>query len=294
MKSGCWLLVGSLICLSSCAFLEPGEPPPPKPLFPDDPKGTGLPPGVPRMVDAQGNVISINHRFTTPQYRQAAVRLLLQEANRVAGEMQLANETLPITEANVQGLTVTPFGFSYIHKSIGVVCTSNYVYLVSKGDKFSGLVVADYDQTCLQLEKTSLPLAQMDTNAAYQLATQWLETASMDVNGLNRECKAHMALSTYWNGLTRLGQVPAKNFVPMYYVWWTSPKNDADGFGGVADVELFLPTKKLIQMNVDDPKYILREPLVFTNLNSLFPGTGRVTLLPKASIDIGSPGPSGP
>jgi len=53
---------------------------------------------------------------------------------------------------------------------------------------------------------------------------------------------------------------------------------------------LFLPTKKLIQMSVHDPKYILRQPLVFTNLSSLFPGTGRITVLPKPSGVVGSPG----
>jgi len=62
----------------------------------------------------------------------------------------------------------------------------------------------------------------------------------------------------------------------------------------VADVELFLPTKKLLQLDVDDPKYILRKPLVFTNLASLFPGTGRVTgftNFPPSAPLHGGPGP---
>jgi hypothetical protein len=172
----------------------------------------------------------------------------------------------------------------------GVVCTSNYVYLVGRNNKLSELDVAGYDQTCLRLNKTSLPVEQMDTNAAYQLATQWLATVSMDVNGLNRDCKAHVAVSAFWNGLAKLGQVPQKTLVPIYFVWWTSPKNDAEGFGDVAYVELFLPTRKLIQMSVGDPNYILRNPLVFTNLASLFPGTGRITVFTNEPGPLYFPG----
>jgi hypothetical protein len=280
MKLRLLILVCSLIGLSSCVLSAREKMPTPKPLRLDDPKGLELPPGVPRLIDTNGNVISIDHGFTTPQYQYAAAQLLLEEANRVAEEMRLPDEVLPITETNVTELHAYSFGFSYVRKSMGgVVCTSNYVYLVGRGNKFSGLVVAGYDQVCLKHAKSSVPLMQMDTNAAYQLATQWLATVSVDVNGLNRDCKAHVAVSSDWNGLAKLGQVPRKDFTPIYYVWWTTPKNDAEGFGGPVDVELFLPTKKLLQMHVDDPKYVLRKPLAFTNLASLFPGTGQITIL---------------
>ena len=283
MRSTCLLVACSFVWISCGVLSGREDPPPPKPLFPDDPKGNALPAGVPRMVDTNGNVISINHGFTTPQYERAAAQLLLQEANRAAEQLRMPDEVLPITKSNVTELHVAPFGYSYVYKSIGVVGTSNYVYMVSKGDKLSGLCVADYDQACLNLEKISLSLDQMNTNAAYELATQWLVSVSMDVNGLNRDCKAHVAVSPYWNGLSRLGQAPKEKFVPIYFVWWTSPQNDAEGHGDVAYVELFLPGKKLLQLSMDDPKYILRKPLVFTNLDSLFPGTGRVSVLPKES-----------
>jgi hypothetical protein len=125
----------------------------------------------------------------------------------------------------------------------------------------------------------------MNTNEAYQLAIQWLAAASIDVNGLNRDCKAHVALSPYWNGLSRLGQKPKKNFVPIYYVWWTSPKNDVEGYGGVASVELFPPTKKLLQLSVDDPKYILRKAVVFADLDSLFPGTAPIAVFTNFPVN---------
>jgi hypothetical protein len=219
--------------------------------------------------------------------------LLLQEANRVAEEMRLPNETLPIIESNLTESTVTPFGYAYIHKSIGVICTSNYVYMVSCGNKFCGLDVANYDKVCLNLSRSSLlPIDVMDTNGfaqAYQLATQWLAEASMDVKGLNRDFTHHVAFSPYWNGLSQIGQVPRKHFVPIYYVWWTSRENDTQGFGEVASVEVFLPTKKLIQLMVHNPEYISRKPLIFTNLASLFPETGRITVLKGETGPVAHP-----
>jgi hypothetical protein len=120
----------------------------------------------------------------------------------------------------------------------------------------------------------------MNTNSAYQLASRWLAAVSMDVKGLNRDCKVHVALSPFWNGLVHLGEKPQKQFVPIYFVWWTSPTNDLEGHGNVAYVELFAPTKTLLQLCVSDPKYILRKPLEFTNLDSLLPGTAPVIKLP--------------
>jgi len=285
MKSNLLAATYIMICLLTVAAKE-SSPFVPKPICPDDPKGRNLPPGVPRTVDTNGNVIYMDINFTTKQYRQAAIKLILQEANLVAKELQLP-EQLPITVTNLTEAAITPFGFNYQRKGVGSVSTKNYVYYVTKDNKFNELGVANYDQTCLDLKRQLLPIEQMNTNEAYQLAIQWLAAASMDVNGLNRDCKAHVALSPFWNGLASLGQKPTKRFVPIYYVWWTTPKNDAEGYGGVARVELFSPTKKLLELSVDDPKYILRKPLVFTNLESLFPGTAPITVFTNFPVNHG-------
>lgn len=253
-----------------------------KPLDPDDPKGLALPPGVPRTVDTNGNVIALDVAFSSTQYQRAAFKLVLEEANRVAREMQLP-ENLPITVSNITEAYISPFGCSYRTKAIGNITTSNYVYYVSKDKKFNNLGIVNYDQTCLKLIKQKLPVNQLDTNAAYQLATQWLESASMDVKGLNRDCKLHIAVSAYWNGLGHIGDVPMDHFVPMYYIWWTSPENDAAGHGDVAYVELYLPTKQLLQLDVHDTKYILRKQLVFPDLASLFPGKAPILVVTNAS-----------
>ncbi len=232
-----------------------------------------LPAGVPRVVDTNGCVIHIDGMFTTKAYQQENLRLLVAEANKVARELQLP-EVLPIAASNLTRAFIGTFGYNYLLRGLGNVTTSNYSYGVERDYKFSDLALANLDEMCCQYSKEyQWPLSRLDTNAAYQLATQWLAAAHMDVEGLNRDCVVHVVLDPHWNGV-RLGEIPKHTFTPIYYLWW-APKGGKTETGG-AEVELFLPTKTLLQLRVDDPKYILRAPLVFTNLAALFPGKATI------------------
>jgi hypothetical protein len=252
--------------------------------------GQELPPGVPRVVDTNGKVIYIPHEFTSELYQNEALELLIGEANHVAMDLKLPEE-LPIGKSNLTEYSVSPFGFGYGEKSIGFVSTRNYTYYVARGNKFNQLSAANYDQTCFKLaENGKLPIALIDTNAAYKMATQWLAAASIDVVGLNRDYRAHVAASPFWNGLAHLGETPQKQFVPIYFVWWNISESSKDGQGSVADVELYSSSNKLLQMSVGDAKYILRKPLEFTNLAVLFPGTAPIrTNHPAETIYMSAP-----
>lgn len=236
--------------------------------------GRKLPPGVPRVIDTNGIVIYVPHNFTTKQYQDAAFGLVLQEANRVAKELKLP-EHLPITESNVVEYHIGPFGFNYAYRSIGFVATSNYIYNVSIENKFSNLSVANYDQRCLKYKEELLPIAQIDTNAAYQLASQWLAAASMDVKSLNQDCRVKVEIDHFWNGIVPGKKMAGRQFVPIYDVWWLSPKDETAG-RDTAYVQFFAPTRTLLQLSVRNSKYNLRKPLVFTNLAALFPGVAPI------------------
>jgi hypothetical protein len=236
---------------------------------PDD-----LPPGVPHVVDTNGNVFYVDPAFTTTAFQEEGLRLVIEEANRVARDLQLP-ETLPITSSNLTHSFIAPFGYTYVRKRLGNITTTNYSYNIGTDFKFSNLTVADYDDRCIEYcKKFQWPTARLDTNAPYPIATQWLAAVHVDVARLNLDCDVHVDVSPYWNDV-ELGEVPKENFTPIYCVWW-SPKGSSAKTGG-ALVELFLPVQTLLQITVDNPKYVLRPPVVFTNLAALFPGTAEIT-----------------
>ena len=197
-------------------------------------------------------------KFTTPAYRKEALRLVIEEANQVAQELNLP-EQLPITKTNLIEAHIAPPRMAKI--GIGNITTSNYVYYISVGDKFSFLVRTHLEAEYSQLQKQYLwPMSRMDTNAAYQLATQFLAAVSMDVKALNRDCDLTI------RAFTPEGK-NGSHFVPVYWVSWGK-----DG-KPIASVELFEPTKTIRQMHVNKSEYILRKPLEITNLDYLLSQT---------------------
>jgi len=250
-------------------------------LMPDyDETGRPLPPGVPRAVDTNGNVVYIPPRFTTRAYQKEAIKLVTQEANQVAQELRLP-EDLPITESNTEAY-ISPFGFAFAHRMVGTITTTIYCYYVSQGNKFSYLEGTHQLEDCQKyLAGYTWPLGRIDTNAAYQLATQWLVAVHMDVASLNRDCSESVTLDNAYV------QAPPGKFVPIYDVSWI-PRNGKNPCA--ADVRLFTPTKALLQLRVEDQKYILRKPLVFTNLAALFPGIAPIhTNYPVKTIYMPAP-----
>lgn len=252
------------------------------PLFPDDPKGLKLPPGEPRAVDTNGNVIWINENYTTEEYKRAALEMVIAEANKVAKELNL-DEQLPICETNIVEAWVGPFGNNFLNQRVGNIITKNYAYYMSVGNSFSYLddmrMSEDYSKYQMQY---TWPVSRMDTNQAYQLATQWLNAVSMDVNGLNHDCRLVIEL---YKGF----RVHEGEFVPIYFVSWT--RSDVQ-FGDTASVIVCTPEKKLLSLRVEDYRYIRRKPIVFTNLDALLPGPTQifsVTNPPSSARPVMSP-----
>ena len=112
------------------------------------------------------------------------------------------------------------------------------------------------------------PISQINTNAAFQLATQILIAASMDVKALQRDCTVRIRASTPEgpNG---------KHFVPIYWIAWVSKRAEGEdiGMGSGASIELFEPTREIRQLHVLNSEYILRKPLVIQNLDKLLSQT---------------------
>ena len=205
--------------------------------------------------------------FTTPAYRKEALRLLVQEANKVGQELNLP-EALPITETNLVKCYISSPRLAQSTGAIGNITTSNFTYYVSIGNKFSYLAPRNSEAGYSQLQKDySWPMSQMDTNAAFKSATQLLAAASMDVGALTSNCDVHV------DAFIPEGK-DGKHFVPLYWVYWMS--KDGSSSGPVASVEVFEPTKSIRQLRVNRSEYILRKPLEITNLDYLLAQTNRL------------------
>lgn len=207
--------------------------------------------------------------FTTAAYQKEALRLMIVGANRVARELQLP-ENMPITETNLLEAYITPPRMAQGMQAIGNITTSNYTYFFSVGNKFSFLVKRNLERDYKQLQKDYLwPMSRMDTNAAYQLATQFLAAVSMDVKALNRDCDVRI------QAFTPEGKT-GKHFVPVYWVSWVA--RGQEGRGSAASLELLEPTKTIRQLRVNKSEYILRKPLEIANLDFLLSQTNTLAM----------------
>ncbi len=233
-----------------------------------------LPPGVPSPLNADGTY-SEALRYSTPAYRDAALGLLLQEANQVALDLGL-DESLPIRKTNIVWGFIAPFGYAYVNKSLGNITTRKYTYGVSGDYKLSSLTVAHLEEECIGYQRSyRLPISKVDTNAACRLARKWLGALRVDIERLDKECQMRAELSAFWNNKELGGGPNAASFVPIYNVNWSRVRV-ADNDNAVW-IQLVVPTERLLQVRISDPKYVLREPLVVTNLASLLSQTNQIS-----------------
>jgi len=219
-----------------------------------------------QVFGPSGKLTFEGSRVTTKAYEREALRLIIDEANKVAQILRLP-EKMPIAEANLKESFILGYGMSQLPpKMLGNIHTKSFGYYVSVGHKLSYIERTDQDTLILKWsERYRWPRRNIDTNSAYQLATQWLGNVSIDVESLNRDCRLLVGLEDLANHtLTDNGK-----FVPVYEIRWLTPKRPSDDDECVATVKLFLPHKELISLRVEESKYILRPPLVFTNLTAL-------------------------
>lgn len=213
--------------------------------------------------------------LTTEAYEREVFRLVLQEANKVACELHLP-EKLPITEKDLTRVFVARYGIAQVDGETvaGNVWTRNYAYFVSVDDKFSSVGTSHYDEDCAKWsEQYQWPRSRIDNDSAYQLATQWLAAVHMDVAALNRDCHVNVKVNSYWQG-----GVKWRHFVPIYDIVWQSSQHAAEHNSSAASVTVFTPTESLVDLSVHESKYILRKPLVITNLDYLLGRTNTASI----------------
>lgn len=108
----------------------------------------------------------------------------------------------------------------------------------------------------------------LDTNTAYQLATQWLAAVSVDVGELEKKYRPLCVQVTInetpgsWEARPASLNQTHLNKLPTFDVTWGGPENEDSPPVGV---KIFGPTKELISLRMEDTRFSKRPPLVVTN-----------------------------
>jgi hypothetical protein len=238
--------------------------------------GVFLLPALVLGADDQRDLSWTQQWFTTDAYKAVALHLLLDDVNRTAPRMELP-ERFPIQTQDLVEVRISSPFMSDHARSFGSISTRNYYYFASVDNKLSFIVrnVGNSDAGEPALlegirKRYEAPKSEMNTNAAYLLATQWLAAAGIDVTALERDSRISIFA---WD----LG----KTFVPVYMVSWSQPSASLlkvvlpadDGLETVAGVQLVEPEHRLLQMHVNKPQYIKGKPLMVPNRDQLLQET---------------------
>jgi hypothetical protein len=223
-------------------------------------RGGDFAPEIPAPL--QTNATFQKLMFVPPTYRTEALRLIIDDANRTAQQLGLPEE-LPITETNMIGCYISPPRLARGAGTIGTVSTGHYLYAPFVARGFV-VVRRDLEQQEAQMRAEYLwPTNRMDKATAYDDAVEILRKGDIAVNALNDNCVARVT--------TCIPEGQSNHFVPIYWVTW-SEKHPGPLSQG-ASVELFEPTKMILQLQVTGSRYILRKPLEVTNADFILSQT---------------------
>jgi hypothetical protein len=197
-------------------------------------------------------------RDKPPAYQEAVTKLLLAEANVYAAQLNLP-ESLPITTNTTKEIFISSPSLAERFGALGNLHTTNFSYAFGRGKHLSyitrlikGQNPHDYNAN----KPYAIDPSQVNTNAAYSMATQFLAKAFVNVSQLSTSSIVsvqpwvilHMTTSKYTVQWEREGKPVVK-------------------------VVLSPPRAELWTLRVEDPNLILRKPLEIPNLDLLLSQT---------------------
>ncbi len=214
------------------------------------------------------NIIQFLH--TTASYQTAVFQLMVGEANLAAKQLDLSDSRPLVINQNTNEWNVSPppMGIG------GSVLTSNYIFEFQKG-QLAWVKKTDWFQKVTPPITNLVELASrrslLDSNSAYQLATQWLSRLSVDVNGLERRFPPNVfqvpARRIASDG-SNLPGVSNNIATPLFKISWGDRKPPMDMMNPVR-VEILGTTKELLDLSIRDASLFKRPPIAVTNIAEL-------------------------
>lgn len=212
------------------------------------------------------NLITFLH--TTAAYQAAALQLMIGEANFTAAQLGIS-ERLPAETNQLHVAEVGP-----VSRGVnGAVGTSNYVFGFDHG-RLRSVRKTDWmkrlDPPVTNLNQFSNRISHIDTNGAYQLATQWLAKLSLDVSLLNVKFTPQVTQPTAPAPRIRAGRgelnprsPSIKSPLPIFLVTWGErPPHD---MMNPVRLRLLGTTPELLELDLRDRQFLGRPPLVVSN-----------------------------
>lgn len=191
------------------------------------------------------------------QYRREALSLMMADANEAGTALHL-QDRMPFKESTMASYFIEPIFFTWRKLGVGYLDTGKYTLYFGKGNQ---LWVIDSthqeDDAPGIIAQYTWPIEKLDTNAAYNLAMDWLRAFHADVDRLRESSDVSI---DHW---VCAGKPEKMFFVPVYVFNW-----ETKGTGEfAAKVSLLSPTRTLISLRIADRNYNLRPSLPFTNLD---------------------------
>src|ERR1035441_3594328 len=147
-------------------------------------------------------------------YKTTVVAMALVQASQVAHRLDLpCLET--IVQSDVKRVFVSPPGLSKPMLPSVSFDTTNFGFSFTDGKLYVIHGYSHNDWDMLHYHQWVKMRSLIDTNAAYQLATQWLSAVSVDVSALNRHYPRSVGQAQFWGD-------KGTNLValPIYQVKW--------------------------------------------------------------------------
>jgi hypothetical protein len=189
-------------------------------------------------------------------YKYVSIALMLAEANTAAGKLRLRAQ-LPMEQSELRRVYVGP---PRLMRFLGSIDTEDYSFGFAQSGRlrFITKLHAFGDEALPQLQKRLAKVeANMSTNTAIELATNWLAALSVDLKTLEtqnpRTARQHFF---YGRGQERI-------LLPLFDVLWGDPAKPA------VIVTIYGPTGELLQLRQNDESFSRRPARALPNVESL-------------------------
>jgi hypothetical protein len=146
----------------------------------------------------------------------------------------------------------------------GHIYTTNFAFFFSEGYLWNIVNRVNHEERFDLHSRWAKTASLIDSNGAYQLATQWLASVDIDVGALEKKYKPKVEQRWFWNepglGVYHPPGDTNKTMLPVYEVTWGTNRVNYP-----AQVQILGTTKELMELRLSDFSLSRRPALVLSN-----------------------------